>query len=137
MSTSDTSPNRDHTYFMDTESGAEMARLLDQDRLVTKGMGGLFPELSPSELSHIQRILDIGCGPGGWAQEVAFGYPEKEVVGIDISNAMIEYATDQARVQGLQNATFLVRNALEPFDFPNESFDLVNGRLMGFLPPDA
>ena len=29
-----------NTYLIDTESGAEMARLLNQDRLLTKGMGG-------------------------------------------------------------------------------------------------
>ena len=69
MSASNNLPDRENTYFIDPESGGEMARLLDQDWLVTKGMGGLFSDLTTSEVSRIQRILDIACGPGGWAQE--------------------------------------------------------------------
>ena len=34
-----------NSYINDPESGAEMARLLDQDRTVTNAMGGLLPEL--------------------------------------------------------------------------------------------
>ncbi len=66
MSASNNLPDRENTYFIDPESGGEMARLLDQDWLVTKGMGGLFSDLTTSEVSRIQRILDIACGPGGW-----------------------------------------------------------------------
>jgi len=96
------SQSKDSTYLSDPESGAEMARLIDQDRLITKGMGGLLAELAPEMLPRIHRILDVACGPGGWAQEVAYTYPEKEVVGVDISQAMIEYAHAQAQVQELQ-----------------------------------
>src|SRR6266536_5805881 len=91
----------ENTYFIDTESGAEMARLLDQDRLYTRGMGGLFAELS--DLSGVNRVLDIACGPGGWIQEVAFAHPEIEAVGIDISETMIAYANAQVCVQKLDN----------------------------------
>jgi ubiquinone/menaquinone biosynthesis C-methylase UbiE len=125
-----------NVYFNDTESGAEMARLLDQDRLITKGMGGLFPERSNS-FSGIQRVLDAACGPGGWAMEVAFTHPEIEVVGFDVSQSMIDYARAQARVQGLDNARFQVMNLLKPLDFPDNSFDLVNVRFINFLPAAA
>ncbi|GHP00378.1 hypothetical protein KSF_104250 [Reticulibacter mediterranei] len=51
-------------YFIDTESAAEMARLLQQERLLTRAMGSLFPsDLDPT---HLHRVLDIACGPGGW-----------------------------------------------------------------------
>ncbi|MDQ6645102.1 MAG: methyltransferase domain-containing protein, partial [Chloroflexota bacterium] len=125
----------DNVYFNDPESGAEMARLLEQDRLITKGMGGLFSERP--DLSGIQRILDVACGPGGWAQEVAFAHPEIEVVGVDISRAMIEYAQSQARVQGLDNARFRVMDMQKPLDFPDSSFNLVNARFINFLPTHA
>jgi tRNA G46 methylase TrmB len=49
------------------------ARLMIQDRLLTKGMGGLFPERA--DLSNLHRILDIGCGPGAWALDMADAYP--------------------------------------------------------------
>lgn len=48
------------------------------------------------------------------------------LVGIDISNGMIEYARRQAR--GKNQITFLVMDALRPLAFPAHSFDLVNLR---------
>jgi SAM-dependent methyltransferase len=125
-----------NVYFNDPESGAEMARLLDQDRLITKGMGGLFPERG-NDFSGINRVLDAACGPGGWAMEMAFKYPEIEVVGFDVSQAMIDYARAQARVQGLSNTSFHVMNLLKPLDFSDYSFDLVNIRFINFLPAAA
>jgi ubiquinone/menaquinone biosynthesis C-methylase UbiE len=136
MTMSSDSPKSGNVYFNDPNSGAEMVRLLDQDRLITQGMGGLLPERS-NDFSGIQRVLDVACGPGGWAQEVAFAHPEMEVTGFDISQAMIDYARMQAQVQGLHNASFLVMNLLKPLDFPDSSFDLVNARFINFLPAAA
>src|SRR6266704_4026528 len=102
MATPDIPTKDENVYFNDPESGAEMARLLSQDRLITRGMGGLFSERS--DLSGIHRILDAACGPGGWALEVASTYPEIEVVGFDVSQAMIDYARVQAQARGLENA---------------------------------
>ncbi len=135
MATRGKPSNSDNVYFNDPENVAEMARLLGQDRLITKGMGGLFSE--QIDLSDIHRILDAACGPGGWALEVAFTYPEIEVVGIDVSRAMIDYANAQTRVQGLDNASFQVMDILKPLDFPDGSFDLVNARFINFLPAAA
>ncbi len=129
-------PKSENVYFNDPNSGAEMARLLDQDRLITHGMGGLFPERG-NDFSGIHRVLDGACGPGGWAMEVAFTHPEIEVVGFDISQEMIDYARAQARVQGLDNASFQAMNLLKPLDFPDNSFDLVNVRFVNFLPAAA
>src|SRR5690348_2243030 len=115
--TTPTDPSEsENSYFIDHESGSEMARrLLDQDRLYTRSMGGFFSERF--DLSRINRILDIGCGPGGWVQELAFAYPEKEIVGCDISQAMIEYARAQANVQELDNAHFHIMDVTRPLDF--------------------
>ena len=42
----------------------------------------------------------------------------------------IEYARSLARVQGLENAAFVVMDVTQPLDFPDDSFALVNGRLL-------
>ena len=112
MATAGDSPKGENVYFSDPESGGEMTRLLSQDRLITKGMGGLFSERS--DLSGIRRILDAACGPGGWALEVASTYPEIEVVGFDVSQAMIDYARVQAQARGLENADFRVMDIQKP-----------------------
>ena len=126
-------PLGENSYIIDAEDAAEMARLVEQDHLLTKGMGGIFPEYT--RISGMNDILDIGCGPGGWVCDVAFEYPKIQVTGIDISCTMIEYARAMASVQGLDNAHFRVGNVLKPLDYPNASFDLVNARLIsGFVP---
>lgn len=128
-------PSRQNDYFIDAESATEMARLMGQDHLITKGMGGAFSE--QSDISTMHHILDLACGPGGWVLDVAFAYPTVEVVGVDISETMIGYASAQAWTQQMNNASFRVMDVTKQLDFPEGSFDLVNARFLGFLPPAA
>src|SRR5258708_2172660 len=122
----------DNTYILG-HTATEMVRLTEQDRLITIGMDGLLPELP--DLAGIKRVLDVACGPGDWALDLAQKYQHLQVQGIDIDGGMIDYATTQARAGGLDNATFRVMNAIEPLDFPDNTFDLVNARfLAGFVP---
>src|SRR5579864_7111432 len=126
----------ENSYILDQESAAEMARLLTLDLVVSKHMGGQFPQ--DIDLSAIHTILDIASGPGGWVQEVAFTYPDKQVVGIDISQTMLSYARAQAALQGLKNASFLFMDATAPLQFLDASFDMVNTRfLLSFLWKEA
>ncbi|WP_052889866.1 class I SAM-dependent methyltransferase [Thermogemmatispora carboxidivorans] len=128
-----------NTYVIDSENAGELARLMHQDQMLTRGMGGLLPEFPEgAPLPEGGRVLDLACGPGGWALELAFAYPKVEVIGVDISQAVIEYARAQAWSRGLQNAHFQVMNIMEPLAFPDATFDLVNGRLLlGFMLPGA
>src|SRR5688500_3870677 len=87
--------NYQQTYLLDPESAAEMGRLLLQDRLLNEAMDGLLPERTEQEIAAIRNILDVGCGPGGWAMSVAQTYPHIHVTGIDISQLMISYASVQ------------------------------------------
>jgi SAM-dependent methyltransferase len=50
-------------------------------------------------LSHGQRVLDVGCGPGRHA--LALGAMGCEVVGVDISADFISQATEAAAAAGL------------------------------------
>ena len=128
-----TQPERSHNHYVfDVESGAEMARLLGQDYMTTQAMGGPLPD--QFDLSSVQHVLDVACGPGGWVQQVAFAHRDIEVFGIDISRTMIEYARAQARVQFLDNAHFEIMDVTQTLTFPDASFDFVNARFMvGFL----
>ena len=126
MGTPEGPSQKESTYVIDAESGTEMARLINQERLLTRVMGGVFPE--HFDLSHVSHILDIGCGPGGWVLDVAFENAKINVVGIDISQQMVEYARAHAEAQGMNNASFQVMNALESLAFDDNSFDVVNAR---------
>lgn len=126
----------ENTYVADPNDDAEIARLIQQDRFITLGMGGLFPERT--DLPDIHRILDIACGPGGWVLQVAKAYPQIEVMGVDLSIRMITYARSQALLFGVPNAHFRLMNVLKPLDFPDSSFDMVNARLIfSFMTPST
>jgi ubiquinone/menaquinone biosynthesis C-methylase UbiE len=122
---------RENTYILG-HTATEKVRLIEQDRHFNQATGGLLPE--QADLSTVHRVLDVACGPGGWALDLAAGSPDVDVVGVDIDTGMIEYATTMARASGLDNALFQVMDASAPLAFPDGSFDLVNGRfLVGFL----
>ncbi len=123
-------------YVLDPESTVEMVRLIDQDRMLTREMGGTLPEIANTV--ELQTLLDVACGPGGWTLDVAFEHQECDVIGIDISQKMIAYANACARTQQLENVSFELMNILRPFEFDDASFDLVNARLLiGVLNRDA
>ncbi len=67
------------------------------------------------------RVLDVGCGPGRHAIELASrGY---EVVGVDISATFVDLATEEAQRRELDNVRFEVADA-RALTFADE-FDLV------------
>lgn len=124
------SKERNDTYLLDPENAAEMARLEIQGQLLTRGMGGTFPELGNRLPEGSVRVLDLGCGPGEWARQVASNHPQVEVIGVDISQIMVAYAQSKAQQTGVSNAHFLLGNILDPLDFPEGIFDLVNARFL-------
>jgi ubiquinone/menaquinone biosynthesis C-methylase UbiE len=127
-----TDPQKEHpsAYFVQDRSNLEeMARLEIQDKMLNTMMGGVLPELA--DHSSLRRVLDVGCGTGGWLMETARTYPTIEkLIGIDISSTMITYARAQAKAQALdERVEFQTMDALRVLEFPNAFFDLVNQRL--------
>src|SRR5579884_910739 len=130
-----TTPSEQH-YVMDPELMAEMVRLNAQGNMFTQGMGGVLPELSQQQRAQLHDVLDLACGPGEWALELAFEAPDLHITGVDISQIMIEYANAQALARQL-NARFEVMSVLKhPLPFADASFDLINMRLIfAFMTP--
>jgi ubiquinone/menaquinone biosynthesis C-methylase UbiE len=135
MSTSSSDTSGEKIRFVaDTESGETMTWLLNADKILTNGMGGTLAQRP--DFSGIKTILDLGCGPGGWELEVAREHPDIKVIGIDISQAMIQFAQAQAISRGYGNASFTVMDVKQPLAFEDASFDLVNERtLFGVMAP--
>jgi SAM-dependent methyltransferase len=123
-------------YVIDSEDPTETARLIEQSKLFTTAMNGIFPP--DLDLTGIVRVLDLACGPGEWANQVAFDYPQMQVVGVDLNSTMVAYASAFARVQALPNVSFELMDLKGPLDFHEASFDLINGRfLAGFQNPTS
>lgn len=116
------------TYFVqDRQNQREMRRLIVQDQMLTRAMGGVLPE--QPDPTAFRRVLDIGCGTGGWLLELAETYPTMSLSGIDINRNLIEHARQQAQVRNVAERTeFRVMDALLILEFPPAYFDLVNLR---------
>jgi SAM-dependent methyltransferase len=116
------------TYFVhDKQNQEELQRLTIQDRMITTAMGGVLSE-QPNPTT-IHRVLDIGCGSGGWAIEAARAFPTMSLAGIDVSKRMIDYAREQASAnQVADRVEFHVMDALLILEFPPGYFDLANMR---------
>lgn len=119
------------TYVVqDRESHEELVRLALQDHLLTVSMGGVLAE--QSNPAALRRVLDVGCGTGGWVIEAAQQFPAISLIGVDISQRMVAYARQQAEAQQLADRVeFQVMDALRMLEFPDGFFDLVNLRLGG------
>lgn len=117
------------TYFVENRRNREeLIRLTIQDQMITTSMEGALPE--QVDPTVFRRVLDVGCGTGGWAIEAARAYPTMSLVGIDISEKMITYALERAKAEQVaERVSFRVMDTLRSFEFPPASFDLVNLRL--------
>ncbi len=121
---------RPSTYVIqDRSQQEEIVRLELQDTLLTLGTGGVLPELDYP--TRLRRVLDVGCGTGGWLIETATRYPTIEaLVGVDISRTMVRRARQKACAAHVNDrARFQTMDALGMLDFQTSSFDLVNQRL--------
>ncbi len=68
-----------------------------------------------------RKILDVGCGAGGWLCEmVKWGAKAEDLVGID----SLQDRLDEARAKCAPGIK-LVRGNAESLQFPSESFDII------------
>ena len=126
MSTREESRKSD--YIFSTDSNTEMARLIYQDQILS-GTMGLLPQ--GLQLREGGRILDVACGPAGWARALALQYPAVQVVGVDISQTMLDYAHASSQAQHFPNISFQLMDITTPWPLADASFDLVNLRFGG------
>ncbi len=64
----------------------------------------------------VLKILDLCCGSGCIALSLARAFPMGEIYGTDISEEALRYALGNARLNGIENATFLKGHLFEPVE---------------------
>lgn len=113
---------RSVVYMLPTDE-PEAERLNYQHWLLLETFGGLFR--APLEGSQVLRVLDIGCGTGNWAIDLAKQHPNATVIGIDL-NEDPQWATAPSnckfRVADMEKET--------TWDGFEESFDYIHGRFI-------
>jgi hypothetical protein len=78
-------------------------------------------------------VIDIGCGTGQWALEIAYEIPTAKVVGIDLELPQV----DTSHPQYPRNCSFECLNALEPLPYAPQSIDYIHLRFMSSSIPVA
>jgi ubiquinone/menaquinone biosynthesis C-methylase UbiE len=82
--------------------------------------------VSAARLTGTERVLDIATGPGYIAE--AFAKDSREVVGMDLTEAMLSIARTRTEERGVKNVSFRTGDAQNlPFD--EGQFDVVVCRL--------
>ncbi|KAG9254060.1 CgERG6-2 protein [Emericellopsis atlantica] len=70
------------------------------------------------------RVLDVGCGVGGPAREIA-KFTGAHITGLNNNDYQIERATHYAHKEGLSNQLQYVKGDFMQMSFPDNSFDAV------------
>jgi len=77
-------------------------------------------------LKGTERVLDIATGPGYIAE--AFARAAREVIGVDLTAAMLTIGGERTKQNGLSNVSFQMGDA-QNLPFERENFDVVVCRL--------
>ena len=79
------------------------------------------------DLSNGKRILDIGCGCGATTLEIAKMIPEGKIIGVDISEPMLNQARKDALEMSLSNTEFVVQD-VQTDEISKDAFDIAFSR---------
>lgn len=101
-----------------------MLELIWGDGYMAPGGPGNVARLLDGIDTQGKRILDIGCGIGGPAFEMARTYGA-EVVGIDLEAPLIERAQSDAKKHKLSDRCTFQTVEVGPLPFDDQSFDIV------------
>lgn len=104
----------------------------------TKHTGGLKSTNELIHLCHINRgkyVLDVGCGVGRTACYIA-KKTRSRVVGVDISEGMIDRSNERVNREGVENRVEFKVADVQELPFENALFDVVIGESITAFPKD-
>jgi ubiquinone/menaquinone biosynthesis C-methylase UbiE len=86
-----------------------------------------------------RAVLDVACGTGRWARDVARLYPQARVFGFDLNTQQIDKSVEEDAWRGddllSPNCTFLQADALRQFPYQDAVFDYTHARFFSpFVP---
>lgn len=117
----DTAPSADAPYLLPTDE-REIHRLDFQHYMLRHALKGNYS----APLRDPASILDVGCGTGRWAAEMAAHFPQARVVGMDLASVQ-SGALDATRPL---NYSFAPGNVFDGLPFASGLFDYTHMRLL-------
>lgn len=84
--------------------------------------------LLPTEIPirHMRSVLDVGCGTGEWACEIAQKYPHLHINGLDTSTSSLEQAMQRASLANITTVSFLQCELSRPLSLLDQSYDIIH-----------
>src|SRR5437016_4183503 len=101
----------------------EVNRLDFQHHLLRQALSGNYR----APIKRSKNILDVGCGTGRWAQEMAQTFPDANVIGLDIFDPPAEANTSTKP----SNYQFVMADVLKGLPFSSYQFDFIHQRSLG------
>lgn len=102
---------------------------IEHEHALDTAMAGMLDMmLDAAGINSTDHIIDIGCGTGASTIEAARRVPDGRVLGLDISEPLLNRATSRAELEGAGNASFVLADA-QTHDFSDQNFDLLVSRL--------
>ncbi len=129
-------PNAEQIAYWNDQAGLKWVRLQQQLDDMIGPLGGA--ALDRAKPAPNERVLDVGCGCGATSLELARRVGGGgDVLGLDLSSAMLERARDRAREQNLTPVRFEIADA-QTHAFQGPGFDLIFSRfgVMFFADPE-
>lgn len=118
----DARAREDALYFVDNDQPYKAADVEAFWRGGEEVVDGLWRRLDAPAIDPAARVLDLGCGVGRLTRALAARVPEGEVVGLDVSAAMLERAREENA--HLRNASFVQGDGATLGGLGDASFDL-------------
>jgi SAM-dependent methyltransferase len=107
-----------HSFTIQAQAFAANPWVTDEDRIARL--------VAAAHLTGSERVLDVATGPGYIAE--AFAKGAREVVGLDLTDAMLAIAKERTKVRGVKNVSFRTGDAHD-IPFSEHEFDVVVSRL--------
>lgn len=114
-------------------------RWIDHEEVLDQAMAGILRLLvDGAALRPGDRVADVGCGTGASTLAAAAMVQPDPVLGVDISEPLLDRARARAEAAGLRNVDFLLADA-QTHRFERAAFDVVISRfgMMFFEDPGA
>ncbi len=118
------------SHYIEPNDERGIHRLDFQHFLLREAFGANY--LAP--LTQPRAILDVGCGTGRWAMEMAQTFPQADVAGMDMDRPSKEYEAEHSERPA--NYRFVLGNALDPLPFSDGAFDFVHMRFLSLGIPE-
>ena len=115
-------PLRHAGVFNDEDFAEKYAR---QHRKMTERFGQEYSIKLSSRGYQKGRILDAGCGFGGTDIALAKNFPDSEVVGIDLSEPLLQRANRSALSEDLDKRIRFEKGNVQQIPYEDDSFDVV------------